>query len=199
MLVVGFVIAYAGVGGPRVVGAANGLQLLYILPSFPPYQPDALGSRLIGLVLAVGLLMIADRGSGRRPYRRHFVIGWPRPSTRCAIGWWRSANRMVMGVPRLSPMSSGAIARPLSSIPPLERPTGPGRRDRAAMQAATSSAAWRPGVAALAELTERIHPAAAHLATAKLLGVTAASLDESAEALLVAWSGSDPAPVEDAL
>ena len=61
MLVVGFAIAYAGVGGPRVVGAANGLQLLYILPSFPPYLPDALGSRLIGLILAVGLLAIADR------------------------------------------------------------------------------------------------------------------------------------------
>src|SRR5688572_22033871 len=61
MLVVGFAIAYAGVGGPRVVGAASGLQLLYILPSFPPYLPDALGSRLMGLVLAVGLLAIVDR------------------------------------------------------------------------------------------------------------------------------------------
>ena len=61
MLVIGFMIAYAGVGGPRVVGAANGLQLLYILPSFPPYAPEGLGSRLIGLVLAVALLAIADR------------------------------------------------------------------------------------------------------------------------------------------
>src|SRR4029453_4622338 len=58
---IGFMIAYAGGGGPRVVGAANGLQLLYILPSFPPYAPEALGSRLIGLVLAVALLAIADR------------------------------------------------------------------------------------------------------------------------------------------
>ena len=35
MLVVGFVVAYAGVGGPRIVSAATSLQLLYILPSFP--------------------------------------------------------------------------------------------------------------------------------------------------------------------
>ena len=61
MLVVGFAIAYAGVGGPRVIGAANGLQLLYILPSFPPYLPDALGSRLMGLVLAVALLELCHR------------------------------------------------------------------------------------------------------------------------------------------
>src|SRR4029453_5077363 len=61
MLVVGFTVAYAGVGGPRVVGAATGLQLLYILPSFPPYAPESLGWRLIGLVLAVGLLATADR------------------------------------------------------------------------------------------------------------------------------------------
>src|SRR4029450_10668046 len=61
MLVIGFMIAYAGVGGPRVVGAATGLQLLYILPSFPPYAPETLGSRLIGLVLAVALLATADR------------------------------------------------------------------------------------------------------------------------------------------
>ena len=117
MLVVGFLIAYAGVGGPRVVGAANGLQLLYILPSFPPYQPDALGSRLIGLILAVGLLTIADRVPGRRPYRRHFVIGWPRPST-------RSRDRLVAlresDGDRHAPAESdvqGAIALPAAFHP----------------------------------------------------------------------------------
>ena len=195
----GFVIAYAGVGGPRVVGAANGLQLLYILPSFPPYQPDALGSRLIGLVLAVGLLMIADR------------VLWPPPVPtpfrhRLAAAIHAVRDRLVAlresdGDGRAPAESDvqGAIARPLSSIPPLERPTGPGRRDRAAMQAATLVRGMEARVAALAELTERIHPAAAHLATAKLLGVTAASLDESAEALGGHGPDPDPAPVEDAL
>ena len=61
MLVIGFLVAYAGVGGPRVAGVANGLLLLYVLPCFPPYAPDTLGSRITGLVVGVGLLAIADR------------------------------------------------------------------------------------------------------------------------------------------
>ncbi|WP_223831220.1 hypothetical protein [Streptomyces venezuelae] len=39
MLVVGFVLAFVAVGGPRPAGAGPGLQLMYILPSFPPYAP----------------------------------------------------------------------------------------------------------------------------------------------------------------
>ena len=61
MLVVGFAVAYAGVGGPRLVGAANGLQLLYVLPCFPPFQPDSLDQRLAGLALGAVLLILADR------------------------------------------------------------------------------------------------------------------------------------------
>ena len=48
MLVVGFAVAYAGVGGPRVAGVANGLQLLFILPCFPPFLPGTLDQRLAG-------------------------------------------------------------------------------------------------------------------------------------------------------
>ena len=36
MLVLGFVISFAAVGGPRLVGLTAGVQLLYILPCFPP-------------------------------------------------------------------------------------------------------------------------------------------------------------------
>jgi uncharacterized membrane protein YccC len=57
MLVVGFAVAFAGVGGPRLVGLAAGLQLFYILPGFPPYAPDTIGSRLIGV--SVGILLLA--------------------------------------------------------------------------------------------------------------------------------------------
>src|SRR3954464_4771842 len=46
MFVLGFAVSFAGVGGPRLVGLAAGLQLLYILPCFPPYDPGALGYRL---------------------------------------------------------------------------------------------------------------------------------------------------------
>ena len=36
MLVIGFVVAFAGVGNPRLVGSASAFQLFYILASFPP-------------------------------------------------------------------------------------------------------------------------------------------------------------------
>jgi hypothetical protein len=39
MFVLGFLVSFVGVGGPRLVGIAAGVQLLYILPSFPPYDP----------------------------------------------------------------------------------------------------------------------------------------------------------------
>jgi uncharacterized membrane protein YccC len=180
MLVVGFVVAYAGVGGPRVVGAAIGLQLLYILPSFPPYAPETLGSRLIGLVLAVALLATADR------------VLWPPPvptpfSRRLADAIHGVSDRIVRllepdGDGQRRSESDSSISLRLSSIPPPQRPTGPGRRDRAAMQAATLLRGLEARVAALSELTDGDHPAS-HYLGAKLLDVTARSLGQSANAL----------------
>ncbi|MEU5540412.1 FUSC family protein, partial [Streptomyces sp. NPDC020362] len=60
MLVVGFALAFSAVGGPRQAGAAPGLQLLYILPSFPPYDPGSLGERLIGTTTGMALLAAAE-------------------------------------------------------------------------------------------------------------------------------------------
>jgi len=202
MFVVGFVVAYAGVGGPRVVGAATGLQLLYILPSFPPYAPETLGSRLIGLVLALALLATADR------------LLWPPPvpmpfSRRLAEAIHGVRDRTVRllepdGQRQPPAESDSSISLRLSSVPALQRPTGPGRRDRAAMQAATLVRGLEARVAALSELTNRAHPAKIHLLSAKLLDVTARSLGQSANALDHANINSDspepdPASVETAL
>ncbi|MBW5486521.1 FUSC family protein, partial [Streptomyces bambusae] len=60
MLVIGFALAFVAVGGPRPAGAAPGLQLLYILPSFPPYAPDTLGERLAGTTTGILLLVLAE-------------------------------------------------------------------------------------------------------------------------------------------
>jgi uncharacterized membrane protein YccC len=68
MFVLGFAVSYAAVGGPRLVGLTIGLQLLYILPCFPPYDPGALPVRLVGLTIAVVLLAIGE------------VLLWPDPS-----------------------------------------------------------------------------------------------------------------------
>jgi uncharacterized membrane protein YccC len=68
MFVLGFAVSFAGVGGPRLVGLTTGLQLLYILPCFPPYDPGSLSVRLIGVTIAVVLLAIAE------------VLLWPDPT-----------------------------------------------------------------------------------------------------------------------
>ncbi|MGW4890977.1 FUSC family protein [Kitasatospora sp. NPDC004240] len=68
MALVGFTVAFGSVGGPRLVGLANGLQLFYILPCFPPYAPDDLPQRLTGV--AVGLLLLAAAE----------LLLWPEPA-----------------------------------------------------------------------------------------------------------------------
>ncbi|MFJ9417101.1 FUSC family protein [Streptomyces sp. NPDC101227] len=60
MLVIGFMVAYAGIAGPRIAGAAPGMQLLYILPCFPPYAPDTLDQRVYGFLLGTVLLAAAQ-------------------------------------------------------------------------------------------------------------------------------------------
>ncbi|PYC68529.1 FUSC family protein [Micromonospora arborensis] len=60
MLVIGFVVAFAGVGNPRLVGLASAFQLFYILASFPPYQPGTVPERLGGVTLGIVLLAAAE-------------------------------------------------------------------------------------------------------------------------------------------
>ena len=194
MLVVGFAVAYAGAGGPRVLGAATGLELLYILPSFPPYAPESLGWRLLGLVLAVTLLAIADR------------LLWPPPSPtpfphRLAEAIDDLRDRLAGLVqpdgnrPRPAESDSWAINLRLSSIPTRQRPTGPGRRDRAAMDAATLLRGLEARVVALAQLIDARHPATISRPSATLLDVTVRSLGQSAEALAgSSGQGGGPEP-----
>ena len=202
MLVVGFAIAYAGAGGPRVVGAANGLQLLYILPSFPPYAPESLGSRLIGLILGVGLLAIADRVLWPPPV--------PKPFRHRLAEAIRAVHDRFVAVlssdgdhhPPTQPESE--ISLRLSNIPALERPTGPGRRDRAAMHTVTILRGLEARVAALAgiTLTQQSRATAVHEEGRKLLSVSAHILAESAESLDSPPGGHaqpDSASVESAL
>ncbi|SNY72136.1 FUSC family protein [Paractinoplanes atraurantiacus] len=68
MFVLGFTVSFVGVGGPRLVGLAAGMQLLYILPCFPPYDPGSLPQRLAGVTMAVVLLAAAE------------LLLWPDPT-----------------------------------------------------------------------------------------------------------------------
>ncbi|MGQ5263789.1 FUSC family protein [Micromonospora sp. ZYX-F-536] len=67
MLVIGFVVAFAGVGNPRLLGLGSAFQLFYILASFPPYDPGTLPERLAGVTLAIVVLAVAE------------VFLWPDP------------------------------------------------------------------------------------------------------------------------
>lgn len=61
VFIFGFVIAYSGVGSPTLAGLGTGLQLFIILACFPPYAPDTLPARLIGVCVGMGLLVVAER------------------------------------------------------------------------------------------------------------------------------------------
>ncbi|GAA4807383.1 FUSC family protein [Actinomycetospora chlora] len=137
MLVVGVVVAFLPIGGPRPAGVANGLQLLYILPSFPPFAPETLGMRVLGLAVGMGFLALADR-----------VLWPPRPvaSYACrAAGAARALADLLDALTtatRAGATSGDGLAgartaaahaggRLKLQVTPWEvRPTGPARGDR---------------------------------------------------------------------
>ncbi|MFF8381295.1 FUSC family protein [Streptomyces sp. NPDC015661] len=132
MLVVGFALAFMAVGGPRCAGAATGLQLMYILPSFPPYDPGSLGERLAGATFGLVLLIIAEvtllPEPAALPYRERVA--------RAADGAARCADRL-RSAPYTLPEDTLRAARALSTglrsshVPEAERPAGAGVRPRA--------------------------------------------------------------------
>jgi uncharacterized membrane protein YccC len=139
MLVVGFAVAYAGVGGPRLVGLANGMQLFYILPCFPPYAPDTLAARLIGLAIGIGLVTLADRVL--LPEQAPGSFGTRVANAADLVVTHLDAIIEHPGVPRyeLRALTRQALEQlRLISVPLNERPNGPGRRDRGLTHAASS-------------------------------------------------------------
>ncbi|MEU4064106.1 FUSC family protein [Streptomyces wedmorensis] len=132
MLVVGFALAFMAVGGPRFAGGATGLQLMYILPSFPPYDPASLGERLAGATLGLVLLTIAEMTllpePAALPYRERVA--------RAAESAASCADRL-RSAPYTLPEATLGIAQALSTglrssqVPEAERPAGAGLRSRA--------------------------------------------------------------------
>ncbi|MEU4269727.1 FUSC family protein [Streptomyces sp. NPDC026092] len=132
MLVIGFALAFVAVGGPRPAGAAPGLQLLYILPSFPPYAPDTLGERLIGSAVGILLLVLAEAVLFREPA----TVPYRELAARAADVAERCAGELARPPYVLSPDAgdaAGAAAQSLrpSHVPEADRPAGPGVRSRA--------------------------------------------------------------------
>ncbi|MFK4242700.1 FUSC family protein [Micromonospora chokoriensis] len=138
MLVIGFVVAFGGVGNPRLVGWASAFQLFYILASFPPYQPDTLPQRLGGVTLAVVLLAAAE------------VLLWPDP---VPVSYRQRLAEAADGVAAFLDTAARALTEPhadhagrdarrqraydvvgpldLARNPPAWAPTAAGAQDRA--------------------------------------------------------------------
>ncbi|MFI9613438.1 FUSC family protein, partial [Streptomyces sp. NPDC052023] len=145
MLVVGFLLAFAAIAGPRPAGAAPGLQLFYILACFPPYEPETLWLRLAGLSYGVVVLALCELFLLPQP---------PGPTYRAALAQALStAGDTIAGRTHLSPAdlrAAGARLR-LSDTPPAERPAAPGRAARGLAQAGSAT---RRLLEQLAHLTE---------------------------------------------
>ncbi|MET9734601.1 FUSC family protein [Streptomyces sp. NPDC006458] len=132
MLVVGFALAFAAVGGPRPAGVAPGLQLLYILPSFPPYDPGSLDDRLIGTTTGLVLLAAAEALLFPEPT----PVPYRERAARAALTAGRCA-RLLAAPPYVLPDGDRRAAQEASpalralKVPEAERPAGPGVHARA--------------------------------------------------------------------
>ncbi|MFF3505686.1 FUSC family protein [Streptomyces sp. NPDC003247] len=132
MFVVGFALAFAAVGGPRPAGAAMGLQLLYILPSFPPYDPGSLDERLLGTTTGLALFIAAEAlvfpEPAPPPYRER-VARAARTAARCASAL-AAPPYALTGADVRATREDGWALRSMT-VPEADRPAGPGVRDRA--------------------------------------------------------------------
>ncbi|MFE2722090.1 FUSC family protein [Kitasatospora sp. NPDC059327] len=150
---VGFVVAFASVGGPRLVGLTNGLQLFYILPCFPPYAPDTLPQRLGGVTAGLLLLAAAERLLWPEPpptdYRDRLARAAGAVAGLADLAAVDCAGRPPTAAPdRPGPAPPGTPAEEhaltllddlrFSRIPMMERPAGPGAVDRALTHCATT-------------------------------------------------------------
>ncbi|CAN3985498.1 FUSC family protein [Kitasatospora purpeofusca] len=184
MVGVGFAVSYGSVGGPRMVGLANGLQLLYILPCFPPYSPEALPQRLLGVT--AGLLLLAATE----------LLLWPEPAPPDYRGRLSRAARALAELADLAADAcAGRAAAPgavtsaadrararldelrFSRVPVMERPAGAGAVDRALTHCAAALRYTGPQVLRILRLA-RPYPGAAQLTavTARALRAAAAGL-----------------------
>ncbi|MFI5073448.1 MAG: FUSC family protein [Actinomycetales bacterium] len=144
MFVFGFLVSFAGVCGVRVSEVSTGLQLLFILPSLPPFDPASLGSRLVGLTLGMALLIVTDRFLMPDPGPRGFAqrLADATEKTRalaagivgaCELGGRVTGSELDRLVAKAKAASSGLR---LVEVPLVERPSAPSRMDRGLTDAA---------------------------------------------------------------
>ncbi|OLZ69031.1 FUSC family protein [Streptomyces sp. IMTB 2501] len=187
MLAVGFALAFAAVGGPRPAGAVPGLQLLYILPSFPPYAPGTLGERLIGTTTGLALFIAAEAlifPEPTPPSYQQRAAHAARSAAHCAT--LLATPPYALSCPDIRAAGDASLALRSLTVPEAERPAGPGVRDRAL---ADTGLATRTLLSRLTQLPAPPHGHAGPAATAVLQAV--ARLATATATFL----GAGPSPV----
>ncbi|WP_027659093.1 FUSC family protein [Salinispora fenicalii] len=187
MLVIGFAVAFAGVSGPRLIGLASAFQLSFILASFPPYQPDTLPERLVGVTLAVVGVAAAEvwLWPGPAPATTAQRLGWAARSTAAFVA---ALADMLAGQPaaaaearrRRVHAANTVTQTQMWRLPPTERATSASRQDHALRDAATDL----HQTVRLAGWLRRSAATTTDVEVATSLRRCAASLDHSGDALL---------------
>ncbi|OQR61579.1 FUSC family protein [Streptomyces maremycinicus] len=193
MLIVGFVLVFGSVCGPRLAGTVPGLQLFYILACFPPFAPETLPQRLTGVAIGGACLVLCEVAVFPDP---------PDPSYRERIaGTLELAARTTRSLIRTdgpepgpaAPLREAGRGLRFSRQPAGARPTGAGRTHRALAQAGSASRRLVDQLAALTELP----PAPSDTASRNLLSGIAAACDETAGALRRSRPAAGPELLEE--
>ncbi|MGW7264500.1 FUSC family protein [Streptomyces sp. NPDC054842] len=193
MFVVAFVLTFGATCAPRLAGIAPGLQLFYILACFPPYEPDTLPERLLGLAVGTILTILCELFLFAEPSQPSYR---ERIADALDLGHY-AAGRLVRGEatdPHLAARlrTAGRDLR-LSRQPPASRPTGAGRTDRALAQAGSAT---RRLLDQLATLT-RLAPVPADLASETLLRGIAGTCADTAGILRGGRAVAGPGLIEE--
>ncbi|MBZ6474213.1 FUSC family protein [Streptomyces griseocarneus] len=194
MLVVGFAVSYGSVGGPRLAALSVAFQLFYVLPCFPPYDPQVLDSRLAGLTIGFLLTVLVDhllpQPPPAVPYRLR-LAGATAAVAACCAGTADGPDADRAAADRTVADRALDAARP-SRLPPEERPASPSARDRALNH---TRAAVRHVRDQLERLPAGDGPHPRHPEAAGLLRRTAEALRPVAAGLC----GGNPPPPADGL
>ncbi|MGW3668280.1 FUSC family protein [Streptomyces sp. NPDC005141] len=151
-LVVGFTVCFAAAYGPAAASVVPGLLLFYVLACFPPYAPDTLPQRLVGVLAGGALLVLCELlllpAPPAQPYRARVAAALDL----AAASAFAAARGHRHGPETPRRLREEGLALRLSQAPPASRPTGAGRTARGLAQA---GAATRRVLDQLARMAER--------------------------------------------
>ncbi|MFJ4189266.1 FUSC family protein [Kitasatospora sp. NPDC089509] len=133
LLVVGFLASLLEVVGPRAAVLAAAVQLYYVLPCFPPYEPDQLGYRLGGITVGILLTVVTDQllwaDPPPAPYRLRLAEAAAALAGYCAAAGADPRDRPDLADARRR-VDEAQRAALLAATPPDARPTSVSLRDR---------------------------------------------------------------------